>query len=327
MKRNKIGLLLLIGILLIAICASSNLMAATKVLKLAEVHPADYPTAKGDSKFAELVEKYTNGRYKVQCYFSSQLGTENDVVEQTKLGVIEFTRVSTAPVVTVYPEIGVFTMPFIFTSQEHMWKVLNGPIGQHFLDACEKANLVGMGYFEPGSRHFYANKPLDNLASLKGLKIRVQPSPVPVSMVKLLGATPTPIAYGEVYSALQTGVVDGAENNYPSWVSANHYEVAKYLIQDAHQRQPEILVASKKFWDSLSRKDKSAMKRAMKEATEYQIKEWNAYEFKALEQAKAKGCIVKPANSAEFQAAMAPLYDMPEYQIFKEWLKKIKATK
>ncbi len=249
------------------------------------------------------------------------------MVEQTKLGVIEFTRVSIAPVVTVYPEIGVFTMPFIFTSQEHQWKVLNGPIGQHFLDSCQKANLIGMGYFEAGSRNFYANKPLNNLASLKGLKIRVQPSPVPVAMVKLLGAIPTPIAYGEVYSALQTGVVDGAENNYPSWVSANHYEVAKYLIQDGHLRQPEILVASKKFWDSLSKADQADMKRAMKDATEYQIIEWNNKEFKDLEQAKAKGCIVKAANIAEFQAAMAPIYDMPEHQIYKEWIKKIKETK
>lgn len=327
MKRNRIGLLFLIGILVISICASSNLMAATKVCKLAEVHPVGYPTANGDAKFAELVEKYTKGRIKIQCYFSSQLGSENDVVEQAKLGVIEFTRVSIAPVVTVYPEIGVFSMPFIFSSQEHMWKVLDGPIGKHFLEACQKANLVGMGYFEAGARHFYANKPLNDLASLKGMKIRVQPSPVPVAMVKLLGATPTPIAYGEVYSALQTGVVDGAENNYPSWVSANHFEVAKYLIQDGHLRQPEILVASKKFWDSLSKADQSALKKAMKEATEYQIKEWNAYEFKALDQAKAKGCVVKAANVAEFQAAMAPIYDMPEHKIYKEWIEKIKATK
>ncbi|NLY74644.1 MAG: TRAP transporter substrate-binding protein [Firmicutes bacterium] len=327
MRSRKIGLLLLILIMIVVTCSGAQLMAATKVCKLAEVHPPDYPTAKGDSKFAELVEKYTNGRYKIQCFFNSQLGSENDVVEQAKLGVIEFTRVSIAPVVTVYPEIGVFTMPFIFTSQEHQWKVLNGPIGQHFLDQCVKANLIGLGYFEAGARHFYANKPLDNLASLKGLKIRVQPSPVPVTMVKLLGAIPTPIAYGEVYSALQTGVVDGAENNYPSWVTQNHCEVAKYLIQDAHLRQPEIMLASKKFWDTLSKADQAAIRRAMKEATEYQIKEWNNHEFEALEQAKARGCIVKPANIAEFQAAMAPIYDMPEYKIYKEWIEKIKATK
>lgn len=326
MKR-KIGLLLLVGIMIFVVFSSMNLFAAARVCKLAEVHPDGYPTAEGDQKFAELAEKYTNGRVKIQCFFNSQLGSENDVVEQTKLGVIEFTRVSIAPVVTVYPEIGVFTLPYIFNSQEHQWKVLNSPIGEHFLKAVEKANLVGMGYFEAGARHFYARKPLNSLADLKGAKIRVQPSPVPVAMVTLLGATPTPIAYGEVYSALQTGVVDGAENNFPSWVSANHYEVAKYLIEDSHLRQPEILVASKKFFDSLSKADQDALKRAMKEATEFQIKAWNDYEFKAADEAKAKGCIIKKANIAEFQKAIAPIYDMPEHKIYKPWVEKIKATK
>lgn len=326
MSMKKIGLLLLMVVIVISL-SGSNMLAAAKICKLAEVHPDGYPTAEGDKKFAELAEKYTNGRVKIQCFFNSQLGTENDVVEQTKLGVIEFTRVSIAPVVSVYPEIGVFFLPYLFNSHEHQWKVLNGPIGQHFLSAVEKANLVGLGYFEAGARHFYARKPLNSLADLKGLKIRVQPSPIPVAMVKLLGATPTPIAYGEVYSALQTGVVDGAENNYPSWVTANHYEVAKYLIEDGHMRQPEILVVSKKFFDSLSKADQEALRRAMREATAFQIDAWNKYESKMLEQAKAKGCVIKKANIAEFQAAVAPIFDLPEHKIYKPWVERIRATK
>lgn len=325
--KKRIVLLMLVCALVIASCCTMSMFAATKLCKLAEVHPEGYPTALGDLKFAELAEKYSQGRIKIKCFFNSQLGTENNAVEQAKLGVIEFTRVSIAPVVSVYPEIGVFSMPYVFNSQEHQWKVLNGPIGTEFLKAVEKTNLVGMGYFEAGARHFYSRKPLKDVNSLKGQKIRVQESPVPVAMVKALGASPTPIAYGEVYSALQTGVVDGAENNYPSWVSANHYEVAKYLIEDAHMRQPEILVASKKYFDKLSKKDQAALLKAMKEATAFQIKAWNEYEGKQVTAAKAKGCTIVKANVAEFQKAVAPMYNLPEFKIYKPWIEKIKATK
>ena len=249
------------------------------------------------------------------------------MVEQAKLGVIEFVRVSTSPAISVFPEIGVFSMPYLFRSQDHMWNVLNGPVGQHFLAAMEPVGLVGLGYFDPGSRNFYTNKPLKSAADLKGLKIRVQPNPIMVNLVKLLGATPTPIAYGEVYSALQTGVVDGAENNVPSWVSQNHYEVAKNFIKDAHARLPELLMVSKKFWDTLSAADKKALKDAAKEATAFQIKAWNKAEEDYLAQAKKKGCIVSEANIAEFQKAVAPIYAMPEYASYKEWVDKINATK
>jgi TRAP-type C4-dicarboxylate transport system substrate-binding protein len=198
---KKMGILLLIAVFVGATFGAAPLFAAAKVLKLAEVHPKGYPTEMGDQKFSELFEKLSQGRYTIQVYNSSQLGSENDVVEQAKLGVIEFGRVSTSPAISVFPEIGVFSMPYLFRSQDHMWNVLNGPVGQHFLAAMEKVGIVGVGYFDPGSRNFYTNKPLKSVADLKGLKIRVQPNPIMVNLVKLLGATPTPIAYGEVYSA------------------------------------------------------------------------------------------------------------------------------
>lgn len=145
--------------------------------------------------------------------------------------------------------------------------------------------------------------------------------------IPICSATPTPIAYGEVYSALQTGVVDGAENNVPSWVSQNHYEVAKNFIKDAHARLPELLMVSKKFWDTLSAADKKALKDAAKEATVFQIKAWNKAEDDYLAQVKQKGCIVSEANVAEFQKAVTPIYAMPEYASYKEWVDKINATK
>ena len=143
-----------------------------------------------------------------------------------------------------------------------MWKVLDGPIGTHFLEAMSAVGLVGIGYFDGGARNFYAAKPLKRVSDLKGLKIRVQSSPIMVDMVKLLHATGAPIAYAEIYSALQTGVVDGAENNVPSWVSQNHYKIAKYMVKDEHLRLPEILICSKKFYDSLTEVQKVAIREA-----------------------------------------------------------------
>ncbi len=328
MKRNKLVILFLLGILLVTSCAGLQLNAAApRTLKLAEVHPQGYPTELGDEKFAELVAAKSKGALKIQVFFGGTLGSENNVVEQAKLGVIEFVRVSTAPVISVYPPIGVFSMPFLFKSQEHQWKVLRSEVGETFLKGMESVGLVGLTYFDGGARNFYATKELKSVKDLKGLKIRVQPSPIMVNMIKLLNATPTPIDYGEVYSALQTGVVDGAENNVPSWVSANHYEVAKYFIRDGHLRLPELLMVSKKFYDSLSKADQQILKDAAKEATEFQIKAWNESESKYFAQAKAKGCIINDTNVAEFQAAVAPMYDMPEYKDFKAWVDKIKAIK
>lgn len=316
-----------LGVLIILLIGVSALpaAAATRTLKLAEVHPQGYPTELADERFAQLVEQKTSGRLRIQVYFGGQLGSENDTVEQTKLGVIEFLRVSISPLVSVYPPIGVLSMPYVFRSQDHMWKVLNGSIGQHFLDSVHSVGLVGLTYFDAGARNFYADKPLRSVADLKGLKIRVQPNPIMVNVVRLLGATGTPIDYGEVYSALQTGVIDGAENNVPSWISASHYEVAKYMIKDGHLRLPEVLVVNKKFWDSLSDQDRSAVREAAREATQFQIKAWNDAEEKYLAQAKAKGCTISETNVAEFQAAVEPLYK--EYPSYKSWIDQIKAVK
>lgn len=327
MKKTRFGMIVLMMVVVVILCANAQLAAAPKVCKLAEVHPKGYPTEMADEEFARLVGEKTNGRIKIKVCFNSQLGSEDQCTEQTKLGIIEFLRVSTSPILQVYKPIGAFSMPYVFRSQEHMWNVLNGPIGKHFLDAMTSVGLVGIGYFDAGARNFYATKPLKRVSDLKGLKIRVQPSPIMINMVKLLGATGVPIAYAEVHSALQAGVADGAENNVPSWVSQNHYEIAKYMIKDCHVRLPEVLACSKKFWDTLPEDYKVDIREAAREAMEFQIKAWNEYEVKALAQAKAKGCTIAEANVLEFQAAMASLYEMPEYAGYKVWIDKIKATK
>jgi tripartite ATP-independent transporter DctP family solute receptor len=331
MMQKKIGVFLLIGLMLVMCGSTFYLSAAGKVLRLAEVHSKGYPTEMADEKFAELVAEKTHGALKIQVYPDSQLGSESNSIEQVKLGVIEFARVSTAPIGAVEPAVNVFNLPYLFRSQEHMWKVLNGPIGAHFLKVVEKSNLVGLTYFDAGARNFYTKKMVKAPANLKGLKIRVQPSPINNSLMAAFGATGVAIDFGEVYSALQTGVCDAAENNIPSWVSKSHYEVAKYMITDGHTRIPEMLVVSKKFWDSLKSTDQIILKEAALEATKFQIKAWNDSENSYLAKAKAKGCIITKAKVAQFQRvaekAYATLYAMPEFKGLKVWANKIKATK
>ncbi|MCX7788680.1 MAG: TRAP transporter substrate-binding protein [Spirochaetes bacterium] len=288
------------------------------VMRLAETHRADYPTTRGDMEFARLVNERTNGRIKIDVYHSSQLGEEKAVIEQVQFGAIDFTRVSISPLAAFAKHFDALQMPYLYRDAEHMWKVLNGPIGEEFLQSIEKANFVGLCWYDSGARNFYNSKrEIKSPADLKGLKIRVQQSELMMNMVAALGAIPTPMPFGEVYSALQTGVVDGAENNWPSYISTSHFEVAKYYTLDEHTRVPEITIGSKIVMDKLSKEDQAIIKKAAKDSMPYQIAEWKKEEKIAEEKARKAGCIITvlPSN-AEFQAAMKPLYDKltPELQ-------------
>jgi tripartite ATP-independent transporter DctP family solute receptor len=281
------------------------------VMRLAETHRADYPTTRGDMEFARLVNERTNGRIKIDVYHSSQLGEEKAVIEQVQFGAIDFTRVSISPLAAFAKQFDALQMPYLYRDADHMWKVLNGPIGEEFLQSIEKANFVGLCWYDSGARNFYNSKrEIKSPADLKGLKIRVQQSELMMNMVAALGAIPTPMPFGEVYSALQTGVIDGAENNWPSYISTSHYEVAKYYTVDEHTRVPEITIGSKIVLDKLSKEDQAIIKKAAKDSMPYQIAEWKKEEKIAEEKARKAGCIITvlPSN-AEFQAAMKPLYD------------------
>ncbi len=265
MKR---GLIAFLALLLAAFLLTGvpSVAFAQKVLKLGETHPQDYPTTKGDYEFARLVKERSNGRIVVEVFHSKQLGEEKAVIEQVQLGAIDFTRVSISPVSAFARELDAFQLPYLYRDAKHMWQVLDGPIGQEILKKLESANFVGLGWFEAGSRNFYTKKQVKTVGDLKGMKIRVQQAPLMVGMVEALGAVATPLSFGEVYSALQTGVIDGAENNWPSYLSTSHYEVAKYFIVDEHTRVPEIMIASKKVFDKLSKEDQAIIIKAMKDA-------------------------------------------------------------
>jgi len=297
---------------------SFKVIAAPVVLKLAETHPQDYPTTKGNYEFARLVKERTNGRITIEVYHSKQLGEEKAVIEQVQLGAIDITRVSISPVSAFVRDLDALQLPYLYRDAGHMWKVLNGSIGEEIFKKLEPSNFVGLGWFEAGSRNFYTKKQVKTVADLKGMKIRVQQAPLMVGMVEALGAVATPLAFGEVYSALQTGVIDGAENNWPSYLSTSHYEVAKFFITDEHTRVPEIIIASKKVFDKFSKEDRAILLKAAKDAVPYQIKLWNDFEKLAEKTVRDKGCTITdltPAEKQKFMNAMKPLYDKQTAEI------------
>lgn len=282
------------------------------VLRYAENQAQDYPTTQAAYKFAELVEQKTDGRIHIDVYHGGQLGDEKAVIEQLQFGAVDFSRVSISPLSEFDKSLNVLQLPYIYKDADQMWRVLDGAIGDKFLAAMEKNNLVGLSWYDAGARNFYNSKrPVTKLEDLKGLKIRVQESKLMMGMVSALGANATPMAYGEVYSGLQTGVIDGAENNWPSYDSVSHYEVAKYYVLDGHTRSPEMQLVAKSTWDKLSDADKAIIKECAYESAKLERELWAAKEKASEDKVRAAGCTItelEPGEKEKFQAAMAPLY-------------------
>jgi tripartite ATP-independent transporter DctP family solute receptor len=326
MKKARI---LIAVLLVIAALMPAQLFAQAKpiVLRLAETHPQDYPTTKGDYEFARLVKERSGGRIQIEVYYGSQLGQEKAVIEQVQFGAIDMTRVSISPVASFVPKLNAFQMPYLYRDEAHMWKVLKGDIGKGLLASLEPFGFIGLGWFEAGSRNFYNSKrPITKPEELKGLKIRVQESELMMGLVSAFGAVPTPMAYGEVYSALQTGVVDGAENNWPSYFSTSHYEVAKYFCLDEHTRVPEIIIGSKISLGRLSKADQDLIKQAALDAIDYQRAEWAKYEQISIDKVKAGGAQISYiGDKTEWQKLMDPLYKKQSKEI-QDFVKQIQAV-
>lgn len=325
----KIRKVTLIALIIMAVTLPLSVFAQKPVvLRLAETHPQDYPTTRGDYEFARLVKERSNGRIVIEVYPGSQLGQEKAVIEQVQFGAIDITRVSVSPVAAFVPKLNAFQMPYLYRDADHMWNVLNGDIGKALLASLEPFGFIGLGWFEGGSRNFYNSKrEIKTPADLKGLKIRVQESELMMGLVSAFGANPTPMAFGEVYSGLQTGVIDGAENNWPSYFSTSHYEVAKYFTLDEHTRVPEIIVGSKISLGRLSKADQELIRQAARDAVEFQKKEWAKYEQLSIDKVKAGGSqITYVADKAPWIALMAPLYAKQSKEV-QDLVKQIQAVK
>ena len=298
------------------------------VLKLAENQPEDYPTTIGDKEFAKIVNEKTKGRIKIEVYAGGQLGDEKSVIEAVQMGGIHLARVNAQPLSDFAKKLRVLSLPYLFNGPAHLWKVLNGPVGKEILDSLEAAKMIGLTYYDSGARSFYNSKrEVLTPADMKGLKIRVQQSELMVGLVQSLGASATPMAYGEVYSGLQTGVIDGAENNWPSYFSTSHYEVAKFYTLDYHTMTPEVVIMSKAVWDKLSADDKKIIKDAAQASQAVQRKSWAAYEKKSIDAVKAKGNkITEVKDFKPWQDAVKPLYDKFGAD-FKDVIEKVRAVK
>lgn len=283
------------------------------VLTYAENHPEDYPTTLGAYKFAELVEERTGGRIQIMVLAEGELGDEKTVIEQLQFGGIDFTRVSLSPLAEFVPKLNVLQMPYLYADRDHMWNVLEGEIGDDFMNSFDGSHMVALSWYDAGARNFYnSRKPITTLEDVRGMKIRVQESELMMEMVEALGATSSPMAYGDVYSGLQTGVIDGAENNWPSYESSSHYEVAKYYTVDEHTRVPEMQLCAQTTWDKLSAQDQEVIRACAAESSLYERELWTEREKLSEKKVRDSGCLVTELSAEEkarFQEAMTPVYE------------------
>ena len=262
----------------LAFLPHAALAQAPMVLKAADVHPAGYPNVVAAESMGKKLDAATKGRLKIQMFPGGVLGGEKEMIEQTQVGAINILRTSLGPIGTVVPEVNVFNMPFVFRSQDHMRAVIDGPIGDELLAkiSASPAKLVAIGWMDGGSRSLYTKKPVRTPADLKGQKIRMMGNPLFVDTMNAMGGNGISMGYGEVFTALQTGVVDGAENNAPSFFTSNHFSTgAKYYTQTNHLIIPELLVVSKVTWDKLSKDDQALMKKLGREAQMEQRVLWD----------------------------------------------------
>ncbi|NLO84031.1 MAG: TRAP transporter substrate-binding protein [Clostridiales bacterium] len=317
---------------LVMVLSIASIASAETVLKLSEVHAEGYPTALADHEFARLVEEKTEGRIKIEVYTGGTLyGQETEAIEALQLGDLAFSRVSASPVASYVPAINAIQLPYLYKNSAHQWAVLNGEIGQKFLADIEasESGLVGLCYYDAGSRNFYLTKEVNSVADMAGLKIRMQNSAMMVKMTELLGATAvTGIGPNDVYSNITTKVIDGAENNWPTYQNMGDYEAAKYFILDEHTRVPEILLASAAVKATIDEADWAIIEACAQETQAFEIAAWEKKEKESEEIVRAAGSIVVELTEeakAEFVAAVQPIYT--EYGAgYEEVIEAIKAV-
>lgn len=303
--------------------------ARARDFRVADTQAEDYPTVQALYFMDRLVAERTNGRHRIRVFHSRQLGEEKETIEQTRVGAIDMNRTNVAPLGSFIPEANVLALPFLFRSIDHLNKVLASSIGEELLDSFSPYGFVGLAYYDSGARSIYNSKrPVRTLADMKGLRIRVQQSDLMLDMIKALGAEPVALPYGQVLTGLTTGLIDGAENNWPSYVTTNHYTAAKYYTLTEHTMSPEVLIMSRKAWDSLSAEDQKIFRDAARESSQFMREQWTAWEERSREQAKKAGnVIISDFDKKPFEDAMKPLYEQtlsdPKLELLVERIRKV----
>ncbi|WP_127138122.1 TRAP transporter substrate-binding protein [Flagellimonas oceanensis] len=280
-----------------------------RTIRLAHGLDINHSVHRAMVKMGEDLDSVSQGKLRIEIYPNQQLGTEREILELIQLGSIDMTKVSVATLENFAPKTRILGLPYLFESREHAFEVLDGPIGQSLLDNAEQFRLKGLGYYDAGFRSFYTeHAPVTAPDDLKGLKIRVMESITAMDMVKSLGGSPTPISWGELYTSLQQGVVDGAENNLPSFYLSKHYEVCPYYSLDEHTFSPDVLIVGTQFWDMLSEQEKSWISEAVKKSLEHQRKLWAESEAEALEKIQEKGVRISYPDKEPFIEMTREMY-------------------
>jgi tripartite ATP-independent transporter DctP family solute receptor len=278
-------------------------------LVVAHALPVTHPVHQGLENFGDELANLSGGRLTVKIFPSEQLGNETECLEKVQQGTIDITKTSAAPIGNFVPVFKLFSLPYLFRDRDHYWKVLDGEVGQDLLDALSTndagspSGLVGLGYYDAGSRSFYTTRPVTKPADLKGLKIRVQQDPVAEATVKSMGASAVAMAFGELYTALKQGGVDGAENNPPSFLSSRHFEICKHYILDEHSSVPDVLIGSSRLWESLDEVERGWVREAVKRSSLFQRELWAEESERAIEAVKAGGVTVLEADKGPFREA------------------------
>jgi tripartite ATP-independent transporter DctP family solute receptor len=283
--------------------------AVGREFRAADIQQETYPTVQALHYLDQLVTQRTNGRHRIRVFHSRQLGEETQTIEQTRVGAIDMNRINVGAIAN--PFLNVLALPFLFRSIDHLYKVVDGPIGDEILAAIEPTGLIGLTFYDSGARSIYTRtRPVQSIDDLRGLRLRVQQSELMEKMIKSLGAEPIGLAYGQVLTALQTKLIDGAENNWPSFVSAGHYKVARFYTLTQHTMSPEVLIMSPRAWADLSAEDRAIFRQAARESSLYMRKQWQTWEQRSERQAIEAGVkVISTIDRKPFENATKPLRD------------------
>jgi tripartite ATP-independent transporter DctP family solute receptor len=308
MKRAIPILLILIFLGILSYSCTSPL--GFKVIKLGHAQVTNHPVHEAMLFMAKQIEKKSNGKIKVKVYPNQQLGSERELLELLQIGSLGMTKVSAAALEGFAPTMQVFGMPYLFRDDEHQRKVLEGPIGKQLLLDGEEFWLRGLCYYDAGKRSFYTkDKPVETPEDLAGLKVRVMESVTASNMVKSLGSSPTPVSYGELYTALQQGIVDAAENNPPSLYTSKHYEVCKYYSLDEHTALPDVVIISTKVWENLTEEEQNWVQEAADESATYEYKLWEESSAESMRELEKAGVTITYPDKEPFRKAVEGVYD------------------
>ena len=300
-----------LAVIVALLCAVATTGVFAREFRAADTQSEDYPTVQALRYMGRLIEERSGGRLQIRVFHSRQLGEEKETIEQTRVGAIDLNRTNVALVGTFVPATNVLAMPFLFRSIEHLQKVLDGPIGNEILNSFEPYGFVGLAFYDSGARSIYNSvRPIRSLADLKGLRIRVQQSELMAEMIRAFGAEPVQMPYGQVLTGLATMLIDGAENNWPSFVTTDHYKYAGYYTITEHTMTPEVLVMSLKAWQSLSDDDRNIFREAALRSSQFMREKWRDLEERSRQQAEAAGVeIVKDLDREPFIAVMSVVYE------------------